>query len=168
MLLEAFMKCGHVAAYSVACLVLVGCATAQLNYNTLDLADSIDDLLTSQVVLNLARFLDNPNGTPAQVSIGAGSVSTTNQASLSLSYPLTTAVTTTNTATTAAGAALPAITRTSSGLANPFTLTPCATNQATQSWSLTTDTDSDQESVCDRSYRLENVMPGIFFNLHQC
>jgi hypothetical protein len=40
MLLEAFMKCGHVAAYSVACLVLVGCATAQLNYNTLDLADS--------------------------------------------------------------------------------------------------------------------------------
>jgi hypothetical protein len=48
---------------------------------------------------------------------------------------------------------LPAITRTSSGLANPFTLTPSATNQATQSWSLTTDTDSDQERRLRALYR---------------
>jgi hypothetical protein len=144
---------GRVAAYSAACLILAGCASGQLNYNALDLAGSIDDLLTSQVVFNLARFLDNPNGTPAQVSIGAGSVSTTNQASLSLLSPLTTAVTTTNTAVTGADAVLPIITRSASGFANAFTLTPSATNQATQNWSLTTDSDSGQERRLRALYR---------------
>jgi hypothetical protein len=137
----------------VVCLLLVGCASTQLNYNALDLAGSIDDLLTSQVTYNLMRFLDNPAGSPAQVSIGTGSVTTTNQASLSLSSPLTTAVTTTSTAATAAGAVLPALTRTTSGVANAFTLTPSATNQATQNWSLTTATDSDEERRLRALYR---------------
>jgi hypothetical protein len=144
---------GPVGVVCTACVLLLGCASAQLNYNALDLAGSIDDLLTNQVVFNLVRFLDNPNGSPAQVSIGAGSVTTTNQASLSLSSPLTTAVTTTNTAATAAGAILPALTRTTSGVANAFTLTPSATNQATQNWSLTTDSDSDQERRLRALYR---------------
>jgi hypothetical protein len=147
------VQIGRATVFGATCLVLVGCASAQLNYNALDLAGSIDDLLTSQVIFNLVRFLDNPNGTPAQVSIGARSVTTTNQASLSLSSPLTTAVTTTNTAATAAGAVLPAITRTASSVANSFTLTPSATNQATQNWSLTTDSESDQERRLRALYR---------------
>jgi hypothetical protein len=133
--------------------MLLGCASAQLNYNAFELAGSIDDLLTSQVVFNLARFLDNPSGTPAQVSIGTGSVTTTNQASLSLSSPLTTATTTTNAAATAAGAVLPALTRTTSSVANSFMLTPSATNQQTQNWSLTTDSESDQERRLRALYR---------------
>jgi hypothetical protein len=138
---------------SAAYLILLGCASPQLNYNTLDLAGSVDDLLSSQVVYNLVRFLNDPSGNAAQVSIGSGSVSTTNQASLSLVTPLTTAVTTTNAAATAAGAVLPAITRSTSGLAGAFSLTPSATNQATQNWALTTDTDSDQERRLRALYR---------------
>jgi len=135
------------------CLIFSGCASTQLNYNALDLASTIDDLLTSQVAFNLGRFIDSPRGTPAQVSIGAGSVTTTNLASLNLSSPLTNAVTRTNTATTAAGAVIPGITRTLTGVANTFTLTPGGTNQSTQSWSLTTDNESDQERRLRALYR---------------
>jgi hypothetical protein len=144
---------GRVAASSFTCLLVLGCASGQLNYNTLDVAGTIDDLLTSQVIYNLARFLDNPSGNPAQVSIGSGSVTTTNGASLTLAAPLTTAVTATSTAATAAGAILPAITRSTSGLAGAFSLTPGATNQASQNWALTTDTDSDQERRLRALYR---------------
>jgi hypothetical protein len=87
------------------------------------------------------------------VSISTGSVSTTNQAGFSLTKPLNTALTTTNSATLAAGAVLPALTAGTSGVAAATTITPSTTNQANQSWSLTTNTDSDQERRLRALYR---------------
>jgi hypothetical protein len=132
---------------------IAGCASTQLNYNALDLASSVDDLLTSQVVYNLAKFLDDPYATPAQVSIASGSVTTTNQAGVSFTNPLTTAVTATEQATVAAGAVLPAVTNIASGARNAATITPSASNQASQNWSLSTDTDSDQVRRLRALYR---------------
>jgi hypothetical protein len=48
---------------------------------------------------------------------------------------------------------LPAITRTTSGLAGSATLTPSGTNQASQNWSISTDTDPDQERRLHALYR---------------
>ena len=38
---------------------LAGCASAELNSNTLDLASTTDDLLTQQVFYNLSNFIDS-------------------------------------------------------------------------------------------------------------
>jgi len=76
---------GHVAV----CLLVGACAAKQLNSNTLDLAASLDSLTTKQVLYNLGRALDDDSFVPSQVSIAAGSASTTNSVSPSVSIPLT-------------------------------------------------------------------------------
>ena len=79
------------AAGCAACLFLFGCASTQLDFNTLDLASTIDDLVNGQVVYNLGKFAADPHSNPTQVAISSGSVSTTNQAdyqSLCSEYPL--------------------------------------------------------------------------------
>ncbi len=141
------------AAGCAACLFLFGCASTQLDFNTLDLASTIDDLVNGQVVYNLGKFAADPHSNPTQVAISSGSVSTTNQASLSWANPLNSAITTTATTMTAAGAVLPAITKTTTGVAGSATLTPSGTNQASQNWSITADTDSDQERRLRALYR---------------
>ena len=39
----------------VACLLVCGCASTQLNYNTADLASSLNSLTKRQIFYNLAR-----------------------------------------------------------------------------------------------------------------
>ena len=42
---------------AVAVPLLAGCASTQLNYNTLEISGTVDDLLASQISHNLAKFL---------------------------------------------------------------------------------------------------------------
>ena len=54
------------AATCAAAVLVSGCASTQLNENTLDLAESTDNLLTKQVKYNLAQFIDSQMAIPAQ------------------------------------------------------------------------------------------------------
>src|SRR6266403_5084406 len=72
------MVSARIAAPYAALFALAGCASAQLNYNTVDLASTIDSLLTEQVLSNLAKFIDSPHAIPSQVGIAAGTVKTNN------------------------------------------------------------------------------------------
>jgi hypothetical protein len=67
---------------------LTGCVSAELNGNTLDLASTVAELQTRQVVQNLGRFIDDPDALPAQAVLIAGTVQVTNNGSASLSLPL--------------------------------------------------------------------------------
>jgi hypothetical protein len=117
----------------VATLFVAGCASTQLNYNTLEIAGTIDDLLASQIAHNLSKFLRDPNAIPSQVAIPSGSVTTTAQVGSSWSDPLTKAVTLAHSATTPVSVLSP-----SAGL------TPSASDQWSQNWSLAPVADSDQ------------------------
>lgn len=76
----------------LACLglgaVLTGCASAQLNYNTADLASSLGSLQKRQIFYNLAQALDDPNFVPSQVTISIGTAQTANAVNPNLSIPL--------------------------------------------------------------------------------
>jgi hypothetical protein len=56
---------------ALAAISLAGCASTQLNYNTLDIAGSVSSLYTKQVLSNLSKYIDEPEGLPAQVDIAA-------------------------------------------------------------------------------------------------
>jgi hypothetical protein len=140
-------------ATGMVALSLASCATAQLNNNTLEVGSTVDDVVTNQIVYNLARYLRDPTANPSQASIPSGSVTTTNQAALSVSAPFNTAATATTQLSTAAGAIIPAITRISSGVLGATTITPSLNNQASQSLSVTPNTDSDQERRLRALYR---------------
>lgn len=137
----------------IIALSLASCATAQLNNNTLEVGSTVDDVVTNQIVYNLARYLRDPTANPSQASIPSGSVTTTNQATVSVSTPFNTAATATTQLSTAAGAIIPAITRISSGVLGATTITPSLNNQASQSLSVTPNTDSDQERRLRALYR---------------
>ena len=64
-----------------------GCASTQLNHNTMDLASTTDDLLQRQVLHNLERFIDSDTAIPAQIVITSGAASTTNSVTPSISAP---------------------------------------------------------------------------------
>jgi hypothetical protein len=49
------------AAESGLYLFVSGCASSQLNYNTLDLATSVGGIQTQQVLYNLGLILDGPS-----------------------------------------------------------------------------------------------------------
>ena len=42
------------------CLLVCGCASTQLNYNTADLASSLNSLTKRQIFYNLAQTLTDP------------------------------------------------------------------------------------------------------------
>ncbi|MGN6570075.1 MAG: hypothetical protein ACTHLO_01515 [Pseudolabrys sp.] len=60
----------------LAAAVLAGCASGQLNFNTLDLAGSVGDLYAKQVLLNLSRAIDDAYAMPSQMDISGGLVQT--------------------------------------------------------------------------------------------
>jgi hypothetical protein len=87
-------------------LLLVGCASTQLNYNTLDLASTIDVLVINQVLSNLAKFKDSRGAIPSQVALTSGLVATSNSISPSISSPLNLGLTSTGMLATTTAAAL--------------------------------------------------------------
>lgn len=77
------------AAVSVGLYLFVtGCASSQLNYNTLDLASSVGDIQTQQVLYNLSLILDDPAAIPTHLDLSDGTASTTNSIQPSISSPI--------------------------------------------------------------------------------
>jgi hypothetical protein len=74
---------------------LGGCASAELNSNTLDLASTTDDLMMQQVFYNLSNFIDSDRAYPAQAVVSSGTATTSDTLGGSFNYPLTSMVATT-------------------------------------------------------------------------
>jgi len=84
------------------CLLGSACASTQLNYNTADLASSLNSLTKKQIFFNLAQALVDPEFVPSQVTISIGVAQTANSITPSISVPLAPPVATTSRFTTAA------------------------------------------------------------------
>ncbi|WP_136615055.1 hypothetical protein [Bradyrhizobium sacchari] len=79
---------GKLALVILCAASVAGCASTQLNYNTLDIASSVSSLYTKQVLSNLSKYIDEPEGLPAQVDIAAGTVQTSNSVTPSITGPV--------------------------------------------------------------------------------
>lgn len=77
----------HHTVLAVA-LLMSGCASTQLNFNTVDVTSSVADLMTRQVLSNLGRYIDDPEALPAQADIAAGTVQTSNSVTPVITGPL--------------------------------------------------------------------------------
>jgi len=134
----------RLSVWRVACaasVLLAGCASAQLNFNTLDLAASSDGLITSQVLFNLGKFRSSPYAIPSQVSIPSGSATTTNSITPTVSAPTGSAVT----STLANSAAAPVFfASTHSNVTPNGSVGGSVTDQWSQNWTLTPLEDPDQ------------------------
>jgi hypothetical protein len=84
------------ATLSSVILLIAGCASMQLNYNTSEIANTIDSFLTQQVLTNIGRFVNNNIAIPSMVTLASGTVQTTNTITPALTDPLTNTVATTN------------------------------------------------------------------------
>jgi hypothetical protein len=70
------------------CLLVCGCASTQLNYNTADLASSLNSLTKRQIFYNLAQALTDPEFVPSQATISIGTAQTLNAVTPSISVPV--------------------------------------------------------------------------------
>jgi hypothetical protein len=122
-------------------LLCVGCASTQLNYNTLDLASTYESLILKQVLYNLTRTMDDPYSIPSQIKVSAGSAQTTNSVTPTLTDPLNASQVVTNQITTAATVTKLASTAVTN--ANK-SLSVAANDQWLQSWSLDPVSDTDE------------------------
>ena len=90
----------------VACVsipvLLTGCASTQLNYNTVDIAGTIDSVYTRQTLNNLSKFIDYQYATPSQLIISAGTVQTVNTVTPTFTFPFAPSFATTASAVTSA------------------------------------------------------------------
>jgi hypothetical protein len=71
----------------LACALLAGCVSTQLNQNTLDLASTVAYLHRSQVIDNLGRFIENRDTIPAEVALTGGIVQVKNEINPQWIYP---------------------------------------------------------------------------------
>jgi hypothetical protein len=139
----------------VAAALVSGCASTQLNHNTLDLASSTDDLLSTQILHNFANFIDSRAALPAQLSISSGTATTTNTVTPSVSLPITQTLATTNTlAVTAAAATSSTLTGQRVGSVSPITSNLSASNVAAQNWAYSPITDPYRMHRLAALYRL--------------
>jgi hypothetical protein len=137
-------------AIAAALVLLVGCASSQLNYNALDLAWSSDNLMTSQILSNLGKFQTFPYAIPSQVSIPSGSATTTYSLTPTFGGPIGPSVTTSlaNSATAPLFNA-----RTHSSVLPNGTFGLNTGDQWSQNWTLTPMEDPDQLGRLRALYR---------------
>jgi hypothetical protein len=109
----------------VAGAFLSGCAGTQLEYNTLDVAFSLTDIQTRQVLENLGRTINSPYALPSQVDVQNGTIQTTNSVTPSLNAPIS------RSASRSAGGAISSLTTAGAGI------TVGASDGWTQSWQVT-------------------------------
>jgi hypothetical protein len=93
----------------VDCDRACGCASTQLNYNTVDIAGNVESIYVRQALANLSRTIDDPTAVPSQIDIAAGTAQTSNSLTPGFTSPITPALTrsgagvTTSTAIAGAG-----------------------------------------------------------------
>jgi hypothetical protein len=78
----------------ISILTLTSCASSQVNYNTLDIASTYDQLITKQVTFNLRKTYENPYGIPAFVKVSNQTATTQNSITPTFTLPLTDQITT--------------------------------------------------------------------------
>jgi hypothetical protein len=76
--------------------LLLGCSGPFLNLHTLDLAATVDDVATRQVISNLARTAANEYALPSQVQITNGQVSMRTSVTPTVTAPFNNAITSTS------------------------------------------------------------------------
>jgi hypothetical protein len=133
---------------------LCGCASAELNYNTLDLASTTNSLVTRQVLFNLANFIDSDLAYPAQVVLNAGTATTTDSLTGTYSAPLDAALTTTNQIVrTVTATQSTAFTGLATGVRGSASAGVGGVDTRTQNWSYTPVTNSFQANRLMALYR---------------
>ena len=73
-------------------LSVSGCASAQVNYNTLDIASTYDQLLTKQVTYNIVKSLESQYSLPAFVKVTAQTATTQYTVTPAVTVPLTNSI----------------------------------------------------------------------------
>jgi hypothetical protein len=68
--------------------ILSGCTATQLRYETLNQAGTVESITEKQIFFNLEQFARNPYALPSQVTVIAGSASTTDSVSPTFMAPL--------------------------------------------------------------------------------
>ncbi|WP_315927509.1 hypothetical protein [Mesorhizobium sp. SP-1A] len=134
----------------LAVLSVIGCASQQLNYNTMDIAKNSDDLLTTQIVHNLSNYITNPIAVPAQINIDSGASTTPYSVNPSVSIPISPASAVANAFSSAQGGSLSgSVTRTRSAAG----ATLGGSNSWNQSYGFETVTDSERFARLNALYR---------------
>jgi hypothetical protein len=142
---EFAMRVFRSVSVVVAIAVLIpGCASTQLNYNALDLSNTVDELIMAQVRSNLAKFADDSGAIPSQVTLPSGSVTTQSQVSASWTSPVGQALTVAHSTT---------VPNLSSITTAQGSITPGAVDQWSQNWGLSPVTDGDQVRRLRALYR---------------
>jgi len=80
------MRTRHLLTVSLS--LLCGCTATQLRYQTLNQAGTLESLTEKQIFFNLERFDQNPYALPSQVTVEAGSASTTDTVNPMFMAPL--------------------------------------------------------------------------------
>jgi hypothetical protein len=122
-------------------LLASGCASTQLNYNTADLANSLNSLAKKQIFFNLAQALNDPEFVPSQATISIGTVQTANAITPSAALPLGPPIATTSRFT--AGSSPNAQFSTQLTTASP-SIGLTATDAWNQSWTMVPASSSNQ------------------------
>jgi hypothetical protein len=94
-----------VAAIVASALLLLSCSAPILTENTLDVATTVDDLNTRQILFNLVRTREQQFALPSQVQITSGSVNGSSTLTPSLSFPVTPSLGSSISATTGSASA---------------------------------------------------------------
>jgi hypothetical protein len=82
-------SCASTLIAFFASTVLDGCASSQINYNTLDIAGTYDQLITKQVTFNIIKSYQDKYGLPAFVKVTAQTATTQNSITPSTTLPVT-------------------------------------------------------------------------------
>ena len=80
---------GRFAASTTTLLFCAACASAQLNYNTVEISSTIDSVYTREALDNLSKFIDDPFAIPSQIIMVGGTIQTVNTVNPSVTFPLT-------------------------------------------------------------------------------
>jgi hypothetical protein len=132
---------GSWAAYIMS-LTTAGCASTQINSNTLDIASTYDELITKQVTFNIRKTFEDPYGLPAYVKVTAQTATTQNSITPMLTLPLSNQVSNVAQLTQMSSGLTTQTSRTFQFAGKSFGLS--ATDQWNQTYTITPVTDTDQ------------------------
>lgn len=74
--------------FFAACMTVAGCASTQLNYNTVDLAGSIDSVYQRQILNNVGKLVEDRWAIPSYLEIASGTFQTSNSVTPSVTFPV--------------------------------------------------------------------------------
>ena len=92
------VRWGWATTATAILLLSFGCASAQLNYNAVEVASTMDSVYTRETLNNLSKFIDDPNAIPSQMMMVGGTIQTVNTINPSISFPLAAQIAKTTTA----------------------------------------------------------------------